>query len=349
MEKTKPYIIAGPCSAETREQVLRTAHELKKAGANAFRSGLWKPRTKPGTFEGVGRKGIEWLRAAMDAEGIPAMTEVAEPEHIQLCHNAGIVIMWIGARTTANPFAVQALADAIAWLPQRSIDGLEILIKNPICHDIELWCGAVERIRKAGVKHIGLIYRGIQPKEKGKYRNSTCWDFASEMKRRYPDLPFYVDPSHIAGQREYVKEISQAAIAFGADGLMIESHIAPDTALSDARQQIEPKAVNLLLEELKSHPSGEAANLVVERGMIEEIDREILGLLSKRAEVSLRVAENKRAAGTSIIQPKRWEELLTARLEAAKELGLHEQFIQRLFGLIHDYSVEAQVSQTKSE
>ncbi|ABE53912.1 DAHP synthetase I/KDSA [Shewanella denitrificans OS217] len=241
-----PLFIAGPCSAETKKQLLQTAHSVKASGAQVIRAGIWKPRTRPGKFEGVGEQGLEWLAQAKEETGLPITTEVANAAHVKLALEYGLDMLWIGARTTVSPFAIQEIADALAG------NDIPVLIKNPINPDIELWIGAIERIQAAGITEIAGIHRGFSTVEKFMYRNPPIWEIPIELKNRLPDLPIICDPSHISGNREFIKLISELAIGYGFNGLMIESHIDPDNAWSDAKQQITPKELEIIISQILS-------------------------------------------------------------------------------------------------
>lgn len=334
-------IIAGPCSAESREQMMNTARGLKEVGIDCFRAGLWKPRTRPGCFEGVGERGLGWLKEIKDSLGLKVATEVAFREHVEACKVAGVDMVWIGARTTSNPLLVQELADALG-----NTD-MTVLVKNPINPDVELWIGALERFRRAGVKHLGVIHRGFSSYEKIKYRNAPGWQIAVEFRTRYPDIPFFSDPSHLAGKKEYLAELSQKALDLGIDGLMIESHFNPSQALSDASQQITPEELRTLLNSLEIRkPSADrpetAAKLSELRARIDNIDERLLADLGERMEVSRMMGELKSAGQISVIQTARWYEILETVSRESKKYGLREDFVKSIFSIIHDASIDEQ-------
>lgn len=334
-------IIAGPCSAESEEQLMRSARALKEAGIGWLRAGLWKPRTYPGCFEGVGEKGLPWLQKVQRELGMKVCTEVAGKEHVRACAEAGVDLFWIGARTTVNSFLVQEIAEACAGV------GIPVLIKNPVSRDIGLWVGAVERFRSQGVTDLGLVHRGFSTFEKIKYRNSPEWHVAIDMHSRFPGLPMFCDPSHIAGDRKYVPEIAQQALDLGFDGLMVEAHCAPATALSDAAQQLDSKNFGAFLAGLRyrrdSTDNPEYNSRLEElRSIIDDCDGQILEILSKRMEASRRIGAIKRANNVAILQMERWEKLVSGAVEKGCGLGLEPEFVRSLFADIHDASVKAQ-------
>lgn len=335
---TRPFIIAGPCSAESREQMLKTAEGVKKAGANALRAGLWKPRTHPGAFEGVGEKGLPWLVEAGRTYGLKTCTEVAGAQHVEACLKAGVDFVWIGARTTASPFLVQEIADALKGT------GLPVFVKNPVSPDVDLWLGALERLEAAGVESLGVIHRGFPTYEAGKYRNSPQWQVAIEMRTRRPELPFLCDPSHIAGDREYVAEIAKRAMDLGLDGLMVETHCCPQEALSDSRQQLTPDELASLIGGLairEAAPSG-AAELSALRARIDELDAQLVDILAKRMAVSREIGERKKNNNIALVQASRWDEVLGKALEDADAAGLDRSFVESVFNRIHEASVSEQ-------
>ena len=336
----KPLIIAGPCSAESEEQVLSTARELSGI-ADIFRAGLWKPRTYPGGFEGVGAAGLGWLSRVREECGFRVATEVAGARHVEACLSSGIDVLWIGARTTANPFLVQEIAD--------SLEGTDIpvFVKNPVNPDLGLWIGAVERLERAGVKDIGLVFRGFSTTEAIPYRNAPLWQLAVEMRTRLPELPFLVDPSHLGGERSFIAEISQRAMDLGFDGLMVEAHHDPSAALSDASQQITPSSLRELLSALRLRTAdkddGEFhEGMAAYRAQIDVIDEQILRLLASRMDVSRQIGEYKRTHGVAIVQTSRWETVLSSMIEKGRALGLPEDTVRRIFAEIHDASVRTQ-------
>jgi chorismate mutase len=341
-DNRKPLIISGPCSAETREQVIGTASRLASAGrVHLLRAGIWKPRTKPGLFEGVGVQAFDWLREARQTTGLPFTTEVASKDHVAAALKAGTDVLWIGARTTANPFSVQEVADALQGAD------VPVLIKNPTNPDIDLWTGAVERIRKAGINRIGLIHRGFSLYGRSEYRNNPMWHIPIEMKRRYPELMMICDPSHICGNRHLLGTVAQKSIDLDFDGLMLESHIDPDHAWSDAKQQITPETLLDLLEGLKwrrpeiSEPAI-LDELALLREQIDQIDDELLGLLSNRMRLADRIGSSKKTNNLTILQPERWNEILQRAFLKADGLGLSREFIQKYFDAVHMESINHQ-------
>lgn len=337
----RPYIIAGPCSAETREQVLSTARGVKLAGADMFRAGLWKPRTRPGSFQGVGEQGMEWLCEVRDSLGLRVCTEVACAAHVKACLDAGIDCLWIGARTAANPFQVQEIADS---LKDREV---RVLIKNPVNPDIELWAGDVERFAEAGIKDIMLVHRGFSPSSPLKYRNDPQWGIAVRMRSRFPQLQMLCDPSHIGGSREYVPEIAQRALDLGMDGLMTEVHCTPESALSDSSQQLCVEEFALLVKglEFRTAESTDKAlrdTLETMRSRIDILDEQIVSLLSERMKLSREIGMTKKANNISIVQTARWEEVLSNVRECAIKNSLDPGFVENIFNCIHGASINEQ-------
>lgn len=337
-EEKRPIIIAGPCSAESEEQVLETARQLYAKGCQIFRAGVWKPRTKPGGFEGHGEKAFPWLEKVKKETGMQVAIEVATPEHVGMALAHHIDILWIGARTTANPFAVQALADAM-----KDIE-VPVLVKNPVNPDLELWIGALERLARANVRRLGVIHRGFSSYEKKMYRNAPMWQIPIELRRRMPDLPILCDPSHMGGKRDLIAPLSQQALDMGFDGLFVESHCNPDAALSDAAQQITPTILSYILSQLtvrsKTWGNGGIGGL---RSQIDEIDGQLIELLAKRMKVCREVGEFKRKRGVPVYQTKRYGEMMDKREVSGQLSGLSKGFISRLFGLIHEESVNEQL------
>ena len=338
----RPLIISGPCSAESEEQVLQTAIQLAESGVvDIFRAGIWKPRTRPGTFEGVGTKGLPWLQQARKITGLPVTVEVASAKQVEDALHFEVDVLWIGARSAVNPLSVQDIANAL-----KGTD-VPVLIKNPLNPDIELWMGAVERIVKAGVENIGLVHRGFSTFGNTEYRNAPMWHMAIEMKRRNPHLMMICDPSHICGRRDILQELSQKAIDLDFDGLMIESHIDPDKALSDAKQQITPRQLKKLIDGIKwRHESTteNSFNLALEklREQINQIDDELMQLLSQRMKIADKIGEYKRNNNITILQPTRWNEILEKAGIKGKLLGLSEEFIQKYFDAVHIESINHQ-------
>ncbi len=337
----RPCVIAGPCSAETEGQVLDTAAGLRAFGINVFRAGIWKPRTHPGSFEGIGVEGLRWLQKVKSTYGMKVCTEVASAKHVFECLKYGVDMVWIGARTTANPFLVQEIAEAL-----RDTD-IPVLVKNPVNPDLDLWIGALERFNREGITKLGAIHRGVSSSEKIKYRNEPLWNMAVELRARFPQLPIFADPSHMGGSREYLRELSQRAMDLGLEGLMIESHCNPQCALSDASQQIEPPALQTLLESLivRDATSPDEAfreNLSRLRERIDVIDENLIRELSERMKVSAEIGELKRGHGVAIVQPGRWEKVLEKVRALASQYGLDEEFVLGVFDAIHAASVRKQ-------
>lgn len=336
-----PLIIAGPCSAETQEQLTKTAEEMAGLTAQVpiFRAGIWKPRTKPNGFEGVGKEGLIWMKNAAQEFGFKTTTEVANAEHVQEALAAGIDILWIGARTTTNPFAVQEIADALQGAD------VPVLIKNPVNPDLALWIGAFERLQNAGLTRLGAIHRGFSTYKKLKYRNEPQWQIPLDFIAQHPNIPMLIDPSHIVGSREGLLEVAQRAFRLGYDGMMIETHCDPDAAWSDAKQQITPQRLQEILSQLKT-PDAQPENFGLEmernRTTITEIDKGILELLRQRMDVSREIAEIKKKTNAPLYQPGRWKEVQDAAEAAATEKGLSPEFVRRCFQLLHEYSIEVQ-------
>ena len=338
----RPSVVAGPCSAETEEQVMETAKGLKELGINVFRAGIWKPRTHPGSFEGVGSEGLRWMQKAKKEYGLKISTEVASEKHVFECLKFGVDLVWLGARTTANPFLVQEIADAL-----KDTD-IPVLVKNPVNPDLDLWIGALERLNRAGIKKLGVIHRGFSTFDKIKYRNDPQWQVAVELRSRYPELPFFVDPSHMAGSKDYIREISQRSLDLGFEGLMIESHCNPSVALSDARQQLTPPELrDLLYDQIvvreKDSDSPEwKENIDQLRAKIDIIDENILYALGSRMKISRQIGEYKKSSNIAILQTSRWDAVLAKVVEKGREYGLSEKFIKNVFNAIHEASVEVQ-------
>lgn len=344
-DKKAPVIIAGPCSAESESQVLSTARALKEIGIDIFRAGVWKPRTKPGCFEGVGSKALEWLRRVKDETGMAVATEVATSRHVKDALDADIDILWIGARTTTNPFAVQEIADALQKYDKAKRDKINILIKNPVNPDIELWIGAIERIRRAGIRNIGAIHRGFSSYGPHIYRNPPEWRIPIELKRRMPDLGILCDPSHISGKSQLVGLLSQEALDMNFDGLIIESHINPEIALSDSEQQVTPSQLKDILSNLIIRDDRKTTeSLEALRRRLDSIDNELLEILARRMEVAREIGKYKKEQGMSVVQPERYKDLIKNRVQMAEELGLGEKFIQSIMSTIHEESVRQQIS-----
>lgn len=337
-----PLLIAGPCSLETEKQALDTARLLvNDKRVFVYRGGVWKPRTRPGSFEGVGSIGLKWLQMVKQETGLPVGTEVANAQHTEEALKAGLDVLWIGARSTASPFVVQEIADVV-----KGSDAV-IMIKNPVNPDAQLWMGAIERIYQAGIKNIVAIHRGFTPFVETKYRNYPNWKTVIELKRLLPNLPIICDPSHIAGKREYLYEISQKAFDMGMEGLMIESHIDPSCALSDAAQQLTPADLAKLLDRLVIRH--ESANnkafenqLDLLRNRIDEIDSELLEILSARVAIVKKIGQYKKENNVTALQINRWAQLMEDRINIGKKLDINEFFVKTLFQLIHEDSVRMQ-------
>ncbi len=335
-----PIIIAGPCSAETREQVLTTATELSRNGIKILRAGIWKPRTKPGGFEGVGAEGLEWLKEAKEQTGMLLTIEVATRQHVELALKAGIDILWIGARTSANPFAMQEIADAI----RDSGKDIPVLVKNPVNPDLELWVGALQRIYNAGVRRLGAIHRGFSAYGKHLYRNLPQWHIPIELRRRFPMMPLICDPSHIGGKRELVAPLSQQALDMGFDGLIIESHCNPDCAWSDKDQQVTPEVLNFILNTLVHRDSSVTTeSLSILRQQIDEIDNELLEVLNKRMRVSREIGQYKKEHRMPVLQIGRHDEIMQSRVKLASEMGMDSEFMRTVLAAIHEESVRQQI------
>lgn len=340
-ESIPPIVVAGPCSAESELQVMTTARELHDFGIHVFRAGIWKPRTHPGCFEGIGSPGLKWLQRVQRELGMKVCTEVASEKHVYECVKYGIDMVWIGARTTSNPFLVQEIADAL-----RDTE-MPVLVKNPINPDLGLWVGALERLNQAGIRKLGVIHRGFTTSQKIPYRNLPLWQIAVELRTMFPDLPFFADPSHMGGARNYLQPLSQRAMDLGFEGLMVESHCDPSCALSDAAQQLVPADLKTMLESLtvrKKSTSDKEYNENIEqlRTHIDVIDENLLIALGSRMEISRKIGRFKKEHNIAIIQPKRWDSLLDDMIEKGKSYGLTEEFIRAMFNAIHDASVAEQ-------
>jgi len=338
----RPLIIAGPCSAETEEQVLETAVRLHKTGkVDMMRAGIWKPRTRPGSFEGIGTKGLPWLQQARKLTGMPMTVEVATAKQVENALHFEIDVLWIGARTTVNPFSVQEVADAL-----RGVD-VPVLIKNPINPDLELWIGAVERVAKAGIKQIGLIHRGFSSYGNTEYRNAPMWHLAIEMKRRNPEMMMINDPSHICGRCDILQDVAQKAIDLDYDGLIIESHINPDKAWSDAKQQITPERLAEMLDNLVWRKENNAspeyhAALEKLRQQINHLDDELLQVVGQRMKIAEKIGQYKKENNITILQTNRWNEILERAFQKGDKLGLSKEFITKYFDAMHMESINHQ-------
>lgn len=333
-----PLVIAGPCSAETEEQVLKIAHELKNSDATIFRAGIWKPRTRPGGFEGVGEIGLKWLQKAKAETGLLMATEVATAAHVKLALAHDIDVLWIGARTTVNPFAVQEIADAL-----QNTDKI-VLLKNPVNPDLSLWIGGLERLYNANIKKLGVIHRGFSTYEKTKYRNNPEWQIAIDLQNRFPDLPLICDPSHITGNREMIQEVSQQALDLNYDGLIIETHIDPDNAWSDAAQQVTPTTLKQIFTNLKVRKVSDDESDYIQkmsklRLQIDEFDGKLLEILGNRMKVANKIGLLKKEKNVAILQNQRWNEILEKMTTDGEEKGLSNEFIMHLFKAIHQESI----------
>ena len=342
LEANRPIVIAGPCSAESREQVMQTATELAEKGIKIFRAGIWKPRTKPGGFEGIGAVGLPWLKEVKEKTGMMVATEVATPAHVLEAIKAGIDLLWIGARTAANPFAMQELADAL-----KGVD-IPILLKNPVNPDLELWIGGLERLYNAGLTNLGVIHRGFSSYDKKIYRNAPLWHIPIELKRRYPEITIICDPSHIGGARELVAPIAQQAMDLNFDGLIIESHCNPDCALSDAKQQLTPAVLDYTLNMLVIRDNVQTTeNLSVLRKQIDELDEQLLTLLAKRMRISQEIGTYKLEHNMPVLQSGRYDQLLKSRQDMGSKLNLSGEFVDSFVKAIHEESVRVQLDLKK--
>lgn len=342
----RPIIIAGPCSVESAGQISDAAHFLATEGIKYLRAGIWKPRTLPGSFEGIGARGLKWLVKAAAANDMIPLTEIANSAHLKAALRAGIRNFWIGARTSTNPFAVQEIADELSRLDISLKDSLTILVKNPVNPDIDLWIGAIRRIFSSGIKRLGAIHRGFSAYGEKTFRNRPEWRIPIELKRRIPSLPVICDPSHIAGRRGLVEVVARRAVEMDFDGLMIESHCRPEEALSDSEQQLSPTDLGKLLRSLRNrnNDSGAVSCLNACREEIDNIDSEIIALLSRRMEVAREIGSMKRRESIPVVQPERYKALMEERIEEATRFNLSPEFLRRIFSIIHDESVTQQLS-----
>jgi chorismate mutase len=337
----RPLIMAGPCSAETEEQVMETALQIKNYGVQIFRAGLWKPRTRPNAFEGVGKEGLPWLKRVKEELGMYTATEVANVKHVYDALKAGIDIIWIGARTTANPFAVQEIADAL-----KGVD-MPVMVKNPISPDLELWIGAFERLNSAGITKLAAIHRGFSIYNRTLYRNNPQWEIPIELKRLIPDLPIITDPSHICGSRELLYEISQRAMDLDFYGLIVETHCNPDKAWSDANQQLTPENLNKMISRLVLRNANPQNNLLLStleeyRHEIDKYDDKLMDIFEHRMAISRKIGEYKKQNNITILQTSRWDEIIRNKIEQAAKKGLGEEFIIKIFRAIHEESINHQ-------
>ena len=336
-----PLVIAGPCSAETEEQVLKIAHELKDSDVSVFRAGIWKPRTRPGGFEGVGEIGLKWLKKAKEETGLLMGTEVATAAHCKLALEYDIDVLWVGARTTANPFAVQEIADTL-----KGTDKI-VLIKNPVNPDMALWLGGVERLYAAGIRKLGVIHRGFSTYQKTKYRNIPEWQIAIELQNKFPDLPLIIDPSHITGNRDMILEVTQEALDLNYDGMIIETHIDPDNAWSDAKQQVTPERLGEMISSIVWRTEtidSEELHAVMEkmRQQINQLDDELLQLIGQRMKVADKIGQYKKDNNITILQTNRWNSILARAYERGEKLGLSQEFITKYFDAVHMESINHQ-------
>ncbi len=338
----KPMLIAGPCSVESEEQVFETARQINATGkVDIFRAGIWKPRTRPGTFEGVGEEGLKWLQQIKKETGLRLAIETATPEHVELCLKYGIDLIWIGARTTANPFSVQEIADVL-----KGTD-MPVMIKNPVNPDLSQWIGTMERINKAGIKKIAAIHRGFFPFEETAFRNIPKWEIPIELKSKFHNLPIICDPSHIAGDAALIEDISQKALDMNMDGLMIETHYKPETALSDSNQQITPKHLNEIIENLhfrNSSPNNDEIQNKLQsiRNQIDSIDNQLLELLAQRMNLVKRIGAYKSEKNVAAFQLNRWEKVKERSINLARQLGLSPDFVKRILQMVHKESIQQQ-------
>lgn len=338
VDSKRPVVIAGPCSAETEEQVMETAKDLAKNGVRIFRAGIWKPRTKPGGFEGVGSVGLTWLQEVKKETGMLVATEVANKQHVEEALNAGVDVLWIGARTSANPFAMQEIADSLVGAD------VPVLVKNPVNPDLELWIGAMQRIYNAGIRQIGAIHRGFSAYGKHLYRNMPQWHIPIELRRRMPELTLICDPSHIGGKRELVAPLSQQAMDMGFDGLIVESHCNPDSAWSDNSQQVTPEVLNFILNMLVVRDTTQTTeSLTLLRQQIDQIDNDLLEALSKRMRISREIGQYKKEHSMPVVQTGRYDDILNSRAAAAEELGMNGDFMKTVYQAIHEESVRQQI------
>ena len=340
--KKTPLIISGPCSAETEEQVMITARGLANTGkVDIMRAGIWKPRTRPGSFEGIGTKGLPWLQQAKKETGIPLAVEVATAKQVEDALHFDVDVLWVGARTTVNPFSVQEIADALRGVK------VPVLIKNPLNPDLELWVGGMERIAKAGIEDLGLIHRGFSSYGNTDFRNAPMWHLAIEMKRRFPNVPMINDPSHICGRRDILQSVAQQAIDLDFDGLIIESHVDPDNAWSDAKQQITPEVLKQMLENIrwrKENVQNEDFLSALEklRQQINQLDDELLQVLSTRMKVAQKIGEYKKNNNITILQTNRWNEILDRAIAKGNNLGLSDEFVTKYMDAVHMESINQQ-------
>ncbi|CEN33927.1 bifunctional 3-deoxy-7-phosphoheptulonate synthase/chorismate mutase type II [Capnocytophaga cynodegmi] len=341
LQLSHPLVIAGPCSAETEEQVLKIAHQLKDTDVNYFRAGIWKPRTRPGMFEGVGALGLKWLQRVKQETGMKVATEVANKDHVKLALEHDIDMLWIGARSTVSPFIIQEIADEL-----ENTDKI-VLVKNPVNPDLPLWIGALERLQRAEIKNLGVIHRGFSTYEKTKYRNIPEWQLVIELQNKFPELPLICDPSHITGKRDMIFDVSQTALDLNFDGLMIETHISPDQAWSDAAQQVTPETLVQIMKDLRIRKQTTSeedyqSQLSELRSKIDVLDDQLLDLLKKRMTASDNIGKLKKEKNVAVLQNSRWYALLGKMILEGQQRGLSEEFITHLFKAIHQESINRQ-------
>lgn len=337
-DKERPFVIAGPCSAETEEQVITTAHQLASRGCRIYRAGVWKPRTKPGGFEGNGEQALPWLQRVKQETGMLVAIEVATPEHVELALKYGIDILWVGARTSANPFAMQALADSL-----RGTDAV-VFVKNPVNPDLELWIGAMERINQAGITRMAAIHRGFSSYDNKIYRNAPTWQIPIELRRRIPNLPIICDPSHIGGRRELIAPLCQQAMDLGFDGLIVESHCSPDEAWSDAKQQVTPDVLDYILGLLVIRDGSVTTEGIHElRKQIDELDNQLMELLAKRMRVCREIGQYKKEHNMTVLQTVRYNEIQNKRGAQGALCGMDPDFVRKIFEEVHEESVRQQM------
>lgn len=336
----RPLVMAGPCSAESEEQVMQTARKLADAGVKIFRAGIWKPRTRPNAFEGVGSLGLPWLQQVKKETGMLVSTEVANVKHVYEALKYGVDIIWIGARTSANPFAVQEIADSLKGVQ------IPVFVKNPVNPDVDLWIGAIERINQAGITSMAAIHRGFSSYDKTIYRNAPHWQVPIELRRRIPNLPIITDPSHICGNRELIYDISQKAMDLGFEGLIIESHIQPDKAWSDAKQQVTPEKLKEILNRLVMREPNIDSDLLLTlatlRDQIDKLDDKLINLIESRMKIVEEIGNYKKANNITIFQNKRWDDMLRSRIVLGEKKGLSEDFINKVFRAVHQESINKQ-------
>ena len=337
-DNERPIVMAGPCSAETEAQVMQTAQALARKGCHIFRAGLWKPRTKPGGFEGQGQKALPWLKRVKEETGMLIATEVATPQHVELCLKHSIDVLWIGARTTANPFAMQALADSL-----HGVD-IPVLVKNPVNPDLELWIGSMERINRAGIRRLGAIHRGFSSYGGKIYRNSPMWQIPLELRRRIPALPILCDPSHIGGRRELIAPLCQQAMDLGFDGLIVETHHTPDLAWSDAQQQVTPDRLDVILSHLVVRDKQQTVEAIDQlRRQIDDLDNQLIELLSNRMHICREIGRYKREHNITVFQASRYNEILEKRGAQATRCDMSAEFVATVFENVHQESVRQQM------